>query len=344
MVSFSTTPATTLAHYPYRRLRRYREQPAMRHLVAETHLRASDLIAPLFIVSGTKQRIAVSSMPGVFKMSIDCLIEEVMQLQSLGVNAVNLFPCLPAEEKDKHASAAFSSEALTIQAIRAIRQAAPAMCIMADVALDPFTDHGHDGIVDDSGHILNDATIDLLIDMSLLYAEAGIDVIAPSDMMDGRVGAIRHALDNHGYQHVSILSYAAKFASAFYGPFREALASAPRFGDKKTYQLNPANGREALLECQQDEAEGADILMVKPALPYLDIIAKLRSSTLLPIAAFHVSGEYAMAHAAAANGWVDADKVLAESLIAIKRAGADLILTWGARQVAEQLASGRFPL
>lgn len=325
---------TPLNQYPHRRLRRYREHPVIRNLVAETTLAASDLVAPLFVIDGEKRREPVASMPGIDRLSIDLLIEEVRALQQLGIGAINLFPCIDAADKDGRASVAFRPDALAIRAIRAVRQAVPETCIMVDVALDPFTDHGHDGVVDANGKIANDATIELLVDMALLYADAGIDVVAPSDMMDGRVGVLRRALDKAGHSHIAILSYAVKFASAFYGPFRHALQSAPRFGDKKGYQLNPANSREAILECLQDEAEGADILMIKPALPYLDIIARLRSHTLLPIAAFHVSGEYSMLKAAGINGWLDADRALYESVLSIKRAGADIILTWAARQIA----------
>lgn len=328
---------SSLAHFPHRRLRRLREKPSLRELVAETRLLASDFVAPLFIVEGKNKREVIPSMPGVFRFSIDLLIEEVLDLQKLGIQAINLFPCISSQYKDPRGSIALHENALCAEAIRAVKAAVPDICIMADVALDPFTDHGHDGLIDESGRVLNDATLDILTELTLHYAAAGADVVAPSDMMDGRVAVLRKALDSEGYSSVAILSYAAKYASAFYGPFRHALASAPRIGDKKGYQMNPANWREGILECLQDEAEGADMLMVKPALPYLDVIAKLRERTLLPIAAFHVSGEYAMIKAAGERGWMDAERALEESLISIKRAGADLILTWAARWMAERL-------
>lgn len=333
-MSISTLP---LSLFPHRRLRRLREKPALRSLVAENHLHPSDIVAPLFIVEGTNQKQSISAMPGVYRYSIDKLVEEVQYLHQLGVHAINLFPCISGQKKNGRGSAAFDVDALCVQAIRAVKSAVPDICIMADVALDPFTDHGHDGIIDAHGNVENDATLEVLEDLTLYYAEAGADVIAPSDMMDGRVGVLRRALDAKGYHNIAILSYAAKYASAFYGPFRDALQSAPRQGDKKGYQLNPANVREALLECALDEAEGADILMVKPALPYLDIIAKLRETTHLPVAAFHVSGEYSMIKAAGEKGWLDADRAMEESLLSIKRAGADLILTWAARWIAERL-------
>lgn len=329
---------SALALYPQRRMRRLREKPAIRSLVAETRLHPSDIVAPLFIVEGAGQTQPIQSMPGVFRFSIDNLVKEAQHLHSLGIQAVNLFPCLSAEKKNPTGSAAFDADALCVRAIKAIKNAIPEICVIADIALDPFTDHGHDGIIDAHGRVINDATLEVLQELSLHYAAAGVDIIAPSDMMDGRVGALRKALDAHSYHDISILSYAAKYASAFYGPFREALASAPKKGDKKGYQLDPANSREALLECALDEAEGADILMVKPALPYLDVIAKLKEATLLPIAAFHVSGEYSMIKAAGERGWLDADKTMEESLLSIKRAGADLILTWAARWIAERLA------
>lgn len=332
--------SSALTMYPHRRLRRLREHTSIRSIVAETHLLPSDIVAPIFIVDGNNQKQAITSMPGVYRFSIDLLIEEVLALRKLGILAIDLFPCIEAKLKNAHGSIAFENNALCIRAIKAVRQAVPDMCIMADLALDPFTDHGHDGIIDDSGRVLNDPTIDALVQLALAYAEAGADVMAPSDMMDGRVGELRKALDKFGHHQVSILSYAAKYASAFYGPFRDALQSAPRTGDKKGYQLNPANIREALLECSQDELEGADMLMVKPALPYLDVISKLRERTMLPIAAFHVSGEYSMLKAAGQAGWMDADKAMEESLISIKRAGADLILTWAARWLGEKLARG----
>ncbi len=268
-------------------------------------------------------------------MSIDLLIEEAAQLYEKGIRAVDLFCYTAKENKDSGASEAVRPGNLMCQALQALRREIPEMCLMVDVALDPFTDHGHDGLMNERREIDNDLTLPILAQMSSLAAEAGADIVAPSDMMDGRVGFIRRALDQQGHTNVGILSYTAKYASAFYGPFREALHSAPRFGDKKTYQMNPANVREALLECRLDEEEGADMILIKPALPYLDVIAKIKSATTLPVGAYHVSGEYAMVMAAAQRGWLDADRVFEESLLSIKRAGADFILTYAAGKMAE---------
>lgn len=320
-----------------RRPRRNRLSPAIRGLVQETHLHPSQLVAPLFIVEGQLQQQSISSMPGIFRYSLDLLVKEVMELHQQGVRAVDLFCHVPVEKKDPQGSEAIRRNNCLQQAIRLLKQEIPDICIMVDIALDPYTSHGHDGIVDENGRVDNDATLLILGQMSLLAAEAGADIVAPSDMMDGRVGYIRSTLDEEGFTSVGILSYAAKYASSFYGPFREALNSSPKFGDKKGYQLNPANVREALMECQLDEQEGADMLLIKPALPYLDVIAKVREITQLPVGAYHVSGEYAMVMAAAQRGWLDADQVFLESLISIKRAGADFILTYAAKQVAKQL-------
>lgn len=319
------------------RPRRNRKSPALRAIFQETHLHSSQLVAPLFIVEGTNQIQPIRSMPEVYRFSIDQVITEIVELYALGIRAVDLFTYVPPHKKDSIASEASRRGNLLQNAILAIKKELPEMCLMADIALDPFTDHGHDGIINHKAEIDNDATIEILGKMSLLAAEAGVDVLAPSDMMDGRIGYLRKTLDLAGHQDVSLLSYAAKYASAFYGPFRDALDSAPKFGDKKTYQMNPCNSREALLECALDEAEGADMLLIKPALPYLDIIAKVKQQTLLPLGAYHVSGEYAMLMAAAANGWINKDLALAESLFSIKRAGADFILTYGAKQMAKQL-------
>ena len=320
-----------------RRPRRNRQTAAIRGLVQETHLHPSQLVAPLFTVEGTSQQQAIVSMPGVYRLSLDNLLKEVWALHHLGIRAVDLFCYIPNEKKDAQGSEAVKQGNHLQQSIRLLKQEFPDICLMVDIALDPFTTHGHDGVVNESGCIDNDATLHVLAQMSVLAAEAGADIVAPSDMMDGRVAYIRRALDIAGFSSVGILSYAAKYASAFYGPFREALNSAPKFGDKKGYQMNPANVREALMECHLDELEGADMLLIKPALPYLDVIAKIREATTLPIGAYHVSGEYAMVMAAAQNGWLDAKKIFSESLTAIKRAGADFILTYAAKQVAENL-------
>jgi porphobilinogen synthase len=321
-----------------RRPRRNRQTSAIRALVQETHLQASQLIAPLFLLEPGQEKQTIHSMPGIFRYPVDLAVREVKELYELGVRAVDLFCVVPIEKKDAQASEATRPGNLLQRAIIAIKQEVPDMCVLVDVALDPFTDHGHDGLVNQRGEIDNDATLQVLAQMSVLAAEAGADIVAPSDMMDGRIAYIRAALDQAGHQRVGILSYAAKYASAFYGPFRDALHSAPKFGDKKTYQMNPANVREALLECMLDELESADMLLVKPALPYLDVLTKVRAFTHLPIGAYHVSGEYSMVMAAAQNGWLDADRVFEESLLSIKRAGADFIFTYAARRMAEKWA------
>jgi porphobilinogen synthase len=272
-------------------------------------------------------------MPGIYRYPLCHLLKEVESLVALGIPAVDLFTVVPSELKDPLGTEALNEKNLLCRAVRLIKSAFPELCVMVDVALDPFTDHGHDGVVDAAGQILNDETVQQLVGMSTLAAAAGADVIAPSDMMDGRVAAIRTGLDENGFQDCSILAYSAKYASAFYGPFRDALGSAPKFGDKKSYQLQSANVREALLEAELDVQEGADMLLVKPALAYLDIIYRLKETSNLPVGAYHVSGEYAMLLAAAEKGWIDADRALAESLIAIKRAGADFIFTYAAHRV-----------
>ena len=321
-----------------RRPRRNRQTVAIRGLVQETHLHPSQLVAPLFIVEGNSQLQTIASMPGVFRYSLDLLLKEVKTLYQLGIRAVDLFCYVPHEKKDAGGSEAIKRDNLLQQAIQLLKREIPEMCLMVDIALDPFTTHGHDGVINGQGTVDNDATLIVLGQMSVLAAEAGADIVAPSDMMDGRVGYIRTALDQAGFSSVGILSYAAKYASAFYGPFREALNSAPKFGDKKGYQMNPANVREAIMECQLDELEGADMLLIKPALPYLDVIAKVREVTTLPLGAYHVSGEYSMVMAAAQNGWLDSKRIFEESLLSIKRAGADFILTYAAKQVAEIMA------
>lgn len=319
-----------------RRPRRNRRTPAIRSLIEETTLRASDLAAPFFVLPGEKQRVEISSMPGVYRLSCDLLLKEVEKLHRAGVPAINLFPVIPTELKDPQGSEAISEECFFLDVIRAVKREIPSVCLMTDIALDPFTSHGHDGLVDDE-KILNDETVEVLIQMSLLYAQCGVDILAPSDMMDGRIKAIRMGLDANGFQDVGILSYSAKYASALYSPFRDALGSAPKFGDKKTYQMNPANVREALLQARLDEEEGADMLMVKPALFYLDVIAKIRQQTNLPICAYHVSGEYAMVMAAHEKGYLNASKVFLEALLSIKRAGADFIFTYAIPHILSSL-------
>lgn len=323
-------------HLPIR-LRRNRKSEAIRKMVQETHLTAHDLVVPLFVIDGEKNKAPIESMPGVERFTIDLAVKEAKELYERGIQSIVLFPVVDQTLKSEDAKEAWNPSGLLAKAIREIKFALPSLCIMADVALDPFTSHGHDGLADEKGEILNDETIDCLIKMALMQAEAGADFVAPSDMMDGRVGAIREALDDEGYENVGILAYSAKYASALYGPFREALKVKLGFGDKKSYQLNPANSREAVLEAILDEEEGADILMVKPATLYLDVIAKLREQTKRPIAAYHVSGEYAMVMAAHKAGYLDAEKVFYETLLSIKRAGADLIFTYASKFVLNQM-------
>jgi len=306
-------------------------------MVRETHLTVNDLIYPLIVMEGEGQKVEIASMPGCYRYALDLLVKEVLECWELGINAIALFPVIPESKKDDTGSESYNPEGLVQQTVRSIKQAVPDIVVITDVALDPFTTHGHDGLIDENGTILNDSSVEVLVKMALSQAASGTDMVAPSDMMDGRVGAIRKALDAEGYINVGILAYSAKYASAYYGPFRDALDSAPKFGDKKTYQMDAANAREALKEVALDIAEGADIVMVKPALAYLDIIHQIRLETNLPIAAYNVSGEYAMIKAAGNVGWIDEKKVILETLNSIKRAGADLILTYFAKEVALML-------
>jgi porphobilinogen synthase len=321
----------------WQRPRRLRRTATLRKMVRETTLSVDDLIYPMFVMEGEGQKVEISSMSGCYRYSLDLLLKEIAEVYSLGINAIALFPVIPEYKKDDTGTESYNPEGLVQQTVKAIKQAVPDIVVITDVALDPFTTHGHDGLVDENGTILNDPTVEVLVKMALSQAAAGADFVAPSDMMDGRVGAIRQALDAEGYINVGILAYSAKYASAYYGPFRDALDSAPKFGDKKTYQMDAANAREALKEVELDIAEGADIIMVKPALAYLDIIQQIRQTTNLPIAAYNVSGEYAMIKAAAQMGWIDEKQVILESLTSIKRAGADLILTYFAKEVALML-------
>ncbi len=316
-----------------RRPRRNRQSAAIRDMVQENHLSVNDLIFPVFVVEGQRVKSEVSSMPGIYRYSPDMLLDEIQQCVDLGLRAFDLFPNIAEAKKDKMATESHNPDGLYLSTIRAIKDRFPDVALMTDVAMDPYSSDGHDGIVE-NGKILNDETLDVLGRMALAQAQAGADIVGPSDMMDGRVGHIRHVLDQGGFTNVAIMSYAAKYASAFYGPFRDALDSAPKFGDKKTYQMNPANSREALIEAELDMAEGADFLMVKPALPYLDIIKLLHDNFDLPIAAYNVSGEYAMIKAASRNGWLDGERAMLEALLSIKRAGASVILTYFAKEVA----------
>jgi porphobilinogen synthase len=321
---------------PLSRPRRNRKSPALRAMHREATLSADHLIYPLFIHEGAED-IPIRSMPGCARLSPNGLLREVEAALADGISSVVLFPAISDDLKTSGAEEAWNPDGLIPRTLRALKARWPALTLVTDVALDPYSSDGHDGLVSPDGRILNDETVAVLCRQALAQARAGADIIAPSDMMDGRVEAIRCALDAEGFVEVSILAYTAKYASAFYGPFREALDSAPRHGDKKTYQMDPANSREALREAALDEAEGADLLMVKPAGPYLDVIRRLRDATTLPIAAYQVSGEYAMLKAAAAQGWLDEPRVALESLLAIRRAGADVILTYYARQAARWL-------
>lgn len=316
------------------RPRRNRKSAAIRNMVAETHLGVEHLIYPLFLVEGSNKKIEISSLPNMYRWSLDLLLKEVETCVSLGIHTFVLFPVVDESKKDEVASYSYASDNFYLEAIRQLKEHFPHIELMSDVAMDPYSSDGHDGLVRD-GEILNDETLPILGKMSLAQAQAGIDIIGPSDMMDGRVAYIRELLDLEGYTQTSIMSYSAKYASAFYGPFRDALDSAPKHGDKKTYQMNPANKREALIEASIDADEGADMIMVKPALAYLDVIHLLKENFDLPITAYNVSGEYAMVHAAAQKGWLDYDSVMLESLLSIKRAGADGILTYFAKDFAQ---------
>ncbi len=321
--------------FPATRMRRLRRSPTLRRLVRETRLSVDDLIYPLFVCPGKGVREPIASMPGNFRLSVDQLLEECREARDLGIPGVILFG-IP-EAKDATGSASWSEQGVVQQAVRALKERLPELLVITDVCLCEYTSHGHCGLVRD-GEVDNDATLPLLARQAVSHAQAGADLVAPSDMMDGRVARIREALDGEGFQQVAIMSYAAKYASAFYGPFREAADSAPAFGDRRSYQMDPPNAREALREVALDVREGADIVMVKPALAYLDIIYRVRQAFDLPVAAYNVSGEYAMVKAAAKLGWIDGDRVTMEILVSIKRAGADLIITYAAKEAASALA------
>ena len=313
-----------------------------RRLMRETQLSPDDLIYPVFVLEGDKQRQAVASMPGVERLSIDLLLEEAETLLELGVPALALFPVTPAERKSDDALEAYNPEGLAQRAVRALKRAYPQLGVITDVALDPFTSHGQDGLIDDTGYVLNDETVQVLIRQALSHAEAGADVVAPSDMMDGRIGAIRSALEQEGYRNTRILAYSAKYASSFYGPFRDAVGSAANLGgaNKYGYQMDPANSDEAIREVGLDLDEGADMVMVKPGMPYLDIVRRVKERFGAPTLVYQVSGEYAMLMSAARNGWLDESAVVLESLLCIKRAGADGILTYFAKRAAQLLRCG----
>src|ERR671915_468701 len=323
--------------FPQQRLRRTRRTTGLRGLVRETELSPRDFIYPIFVAAGEDVRNPIASMPGIFQLSINHALEEAKRAYGLGIPGVLLFG-IP-DEKDEAASGAYDPEGIVQLATRAIKEAVPELLVITDVCLCEYMSHGHCGVVEkNTGEILNDVTLELLARTASSQVEAGADIVAPSDMMDGRVAAIRSELDNEGFQNTPIMAYAAKYASAFYGPFREAAESAPAFGDRRSYQMDPANAREALLEVELDIEEGADIVMVKPALPYLDVVRRVRESTNLPVAAYSVSGEYAMIRAASQNGWLDERAVVLEALTGIKRAGADVIITYHAPDVARWLS------
>jgi len=332
--------ASAPGQFPDNRMRRSRRTPALRRLVAETTLSSADFIYPVFVLDGDGRTEDVPSMPGISRKSIDLLLEELAEVDALGIPAVALFPVIDADKKSLDGAECANPEGLVQRAVRAIRSELPGLAVMTDVALDPYTTHGQDGIIDDGGYVLNDVTVDMLVRQTLSHAEAGADIVAPSDMMDGRVGAMRKALEENGHINTVILAYAAKFASSFYGPFRDAVGSAANLGsgDKSTYQVAPSNSDEAVREVALDLAEGADLVMVKPALPYLDIVRRVKDTYGVPTFAYQVSGEYAMLKAAAQNGWLDERSTVLEALLSIKRAGANGILTYFAIEAARWLA------
>lgn len=329
-------------HFPGTRMRRMRRDDFSRRLMRETILTRDDLIFPLFVLDGERRREPVPSMPGIERLSIDLLLAEIETIAELGIPSVALFPVTPAECKSLDAREAYNAEGLLPRAVRALKRAVPELGVITDIALDPFTSHGQDGLLDDSGYVVNDETVEVLVKQACCHAAAGVDIVAPSDMMDGRIGAIRRALDAQGAIHTRILAYSAKYASSYYGPFRDALGSAANLGqaDKKTYQMDPANTDEALREVALDLAEGADMVMVKPGLPYLDVVQRVKHRFGVPTFVYQVSGEYAMLQAAAEKGWLDGPACALEALIAIKRAGADAILTYFAKQAAGWLRAG----
>ncbi|MDO6568940.1 porphobilinogen synthase [Alteromonas sp. 1_MG-2023] len=328
------------ASFPARRMRRLRAKDALRDLVAEQRLTTDDLIYPVFVLPGIGQREEVPSMPGVERLSIDLLLEETAKWVALGIRTLALFPVTPMSLKTECAKEAYNPDGLAQTAMRELKAHFPDVMLMSDIALDPFTSHGQDGLVDETGYVINDVTIDVLVKQALSHAEAGADIVAPSDMMDGRIGLIRDALEQEGYINTCIMAYSAKYASAYYGPFRDAVGSSANIkgGNKKTYQMDPANSDEAIHEIALDVQEGADMVMVKPGMPYLDIVRRCKDEIKVPTFAYQVSGEYAMHQAAFANGWLNEDAVILESLLAFKRAGADGILTYFAPKAAALLA------
>ncbi len=328
---------TILTHRP----RRLRKHSSIRSLVRETSFSVEDLIYPLFIIEGKKQREEVKSMPGIERLSIDQLMLEAKEIVDLKIPAIALFPVISADKKSEEAQESYNSDGLIQRTVRELKRSFPDLLVITDVALDPFTSHGQDGLIDKDGYVVNDETVEVLIKQAVSHARAGADIVAPSDMMDGRIGAIRQALEENGFIHTSILAYSAKYASSFYGPFRDAVGSSGSLGkaDKKTYQMDPANSNEALHEVAMDIAEGADMVMIKPGLPYLDIVSSVKQTFAVPTFAYHVSGEYAMVKAASANGWIEEKPVVLEMLSCFKRAGADAVLTYYAKEVAQWISN-----
>jgi len=326
---------TILTHRP----RRMRKHASTRSLMRENKLTVEDLIYPMFIIEGEDTREAINSMPGIERLSIDQLLSEAGEITTLGIPAIALFPVVPDEKKSLEAEEAYNLDGLVQRAVRELKRHFPDLCVITDVALDPFTSHGQDGLIDDEGYVVNDETVEVLVKQALSHAKAGADIVAPSDMMDGRIGAIREAFEDEGYIHTKILAYSAKYASSFYGPFREAVGSSASLGsaNKNTYQMDPANSSEAIREVEMDILEGADMIMIKPGLPYLDIVSIVKQTFGMPTFAYHVSGEYAMLKAGAKNGWIDEKSVTLETLLCFKRAGADAILTYYAKEVAQWL-------
>jgi porphobilinogen synthase len=326
-------------NFPHTRMRRMRYNDFSRRLMRENHLSVDDLIYPMFVTEGTNQKEPISSMPGIERFSLDLLLAQADEIYNLGIPAIALFPVTPANKKSDDAAEAYNPDGLAQRSVRALKKAFPELGIITDVALDPFTSHGQDGLIDQDGYVINDATIEVLVKQALSHAEAGADIVAPSDMMDGRIGAIRQALEAENHSNTLILAYSAKYASSFYGPFRDAVGSAGNLGksNKYSYQMDPANSDEAMREIQLDLQEGADMVMVKPGMPYLDIIHRVKEQYGVPTFAYQVSGEYAMIKAASINGWLDEKQVVLESLLAFKRAGSDAILTYYAKSVAQWL-------
>ncbi|MDZ7683341.1 MAG: porphobilinogen synthase [Fodinibius sp.] len=322
--------------FPYIRGRRLRTSAALRDMVAEHDLKPADFIAPVFVMEGENEKNEIPSMPDYYRYTLDLLLEEVGELQEVGIRSVVIFAKVPDELKDNKGTEALNPDGLMQRAVRAIKDEYPEMCVMTDIAMDPYSSYGHDGIVED-GEILNDESVEVLSQMAVSHAKAGADMVAPSDMMDGRIGAMREILDNEGFKHTGIMAYSAKYASSYYGPFRDALDSAPGFGDKKTYQMDPANVQEAIKEAKLDEQEGADIVMVKPGLPYMDVIRAVKENVSVPVSVYNVSGEYAMLKAAAEKGWLDEEEAMMEALVGFKRAGADLIATYFAKAASKLL-------